>query len=127
LPYSIAAQSSIHPETDRLLIPKDEFSSLNRDELRLAATFNYSRIMRYFVLVDDVLRALDKLAREKEEVGLSRQCLVLEVVSLVLNRRRDLSLRLLPALSPRGALCSLRERSSRCSTRRFSPLFSSAE
>jgi hypothetical protein len=67
--HSIAAQSSIHPEKDRLLIPRDAFGSLNRDELRLAATFNYSRVMRYLVLVDDVLRALDKHTRGKDEVS----------------------------------------------------------
>ena len=76
-------QNPIHPETDRLLIPEDKFNSLNRDERRLAATFNYSRIMRYLALVDDVLRALDELTREKDEVGLSRNRLMLEVVSLI--------------------------------------------
>ena len=129
LPRSVAmqsiAQSSIHPETDRLLIPKDAFGSLNRDELRLAATFNYSRIMRYLVLVDDVLRALDRLTREKDEVGLSRKRLILEVVSLILNRKSGPSLKFLSSL--RGALCSHLEPSSRCSTRRSSPLLSSAE
>jgi hypothetical protein len=45
--------------------------------------------MRYLVLVDDVLRALDKLAREKDEVGLSRKRLMLEVVSLILNREGE--------------------------------------
>jgi len=123
--HSIGAQSSIHPETDRLLIPKDDFGSLNRDERRLAATFNYSRIMRYLVLVDDVLRALGKLAREKEEVGLSRNRLILEVVSLILHRKSDPSPRFLP--SPRGPLCSHRERSSRCSTRRSPLSLSSVE
>ena len=54
--HSTAAQSPIHPETDRLFIPKDEFGSLSRDELRPAATFNYSRTMGYLVLADDVLR-----------------------------------------------------------------------
>jgi len=68
--YSITAQSEILPETDRLLIPKGGSDSLNRDELRLAAMFNYSRIMRYLVLVDDVLRALDEPTHEKDEVGL---------------------------------------------------------
>lgn len=67
-----SALSSIHPETDRLLIPK-ELGSLNRDEYRLTATFNYSRIMRYLVLVDDVLRAVDKLIREKDKVGVFRE------------------------------------------------------
>jgi len=68
--YTIAAQSEILPETERFFIPKDEFSSLNRDELRLTAIFNYSRIMRYLVLVDGVFRALDELSHEKDEVGI---------------------------------------------------------
>jgi hypothetical protein len=128
LPYSTAihsvAQSSIRPEKDRLLIPRDEFGSVNRDELRHAATFNYSRIMRYLVLVDDVLGALCKLTREKNEVGLSRKRLILEVISLIFHRRGP-SLRQL--IGPRGTLCSLLERSSRCSTPRFSPSSSSVE
>ena len=70
--HSIAAQSSIHPETDRLLIPRNDFGPVHRDEFRLAATFNYSRIMRYLVLVDDVLGALDELTRKKDGVGPSR-------------------------------------------------------
>jgi len=44
------------------------------------------------VLVDDALRALDELALEKAEVGLSRKRLVLEVVSLILDRRKGLYL-----------------------------------
>ena len=123
-PRSIA-QGSIQPKTDRLLIPKDQFGSLNRDELRLAATFNYSRIMRYLVLVDDVLGALDRLTREKDEVGLSRKRLILEVVSLILNRKSGPSPKFLPSL--RGALYSHREPSSRCSMHRSSPWFFSVE
>jgi hypothetical protein len=122
--HSVAAQSSIHPETDRLLISRDEFTSLNRDELRLAATFNYSRVMRYLVLVDDVLRALDKHTREKDEVSVSRKRLILEVVSPILHRT-GLSPRLLVSLQ--GMLYSLREHSSRCLTRRFLPSSSSVE
>ena len=72
------AQSSIHPEKDSLLIYKD-LGSLNRDERRCAATFNYSRILRYLVLVDDVLRALDKLAHEREEVSVSGKYQMSEV------------------------------------------------
>ena len=121
--HSIAAQSSIHPETDRLLIPRDDFGPLHRDEFRLAATFNYSRIMRYLVLVDEVLEALDKLSRKKDGVGPSSKRLILELVSLIPNRKGT-SLRPLP--SPRG-LSSRMGRSSRCSTRRFSPSSSSAE
>ena len=67
-----STQPSINPNTDDLLI-RQKLNSLNRDEHRLSATFNYSRIMRYIAFVDDVLRAVDKLVREKEEVGLSRK------------------------------------------------------
>lgn len=70
--HSITHQSSIHPKADRLLIDvSDQLGPLNRDERRLAATFNYSRVMRYLALVDDVLRALDKLGRENNGVGSS--------------------------------------------------------
>ena len=70
--HSTTPQNSIYPKTEKLLIDvSDELGPLNRDELRLAATFNYSRIMRYLVLVDDVLRGLDKLTREDDEVGSS--------------------------------------------------------
>ena len=122
--HSIEAQSSVHPETDRLLIPNDDFNSLNRDEFRLAATFNYSRVMRYLVLVDDVFGALDKLTRKKDWVGLSRKRLAPEVFSQILNRSGQ-TLMLLQ--SPPGVLFSRRGRSCRCSMHRFSPLFSSAE
>ena len=124
--YSIATQSEIFPERDRLLIPKDNLGSLNRDERRLAAMFNYSRIMRYLVLVDDVLGVLDRLTHEKDEVGLSRKCLILEVISPILNRGGGLCLRS-PPLGLQGTLCSLREHSSRCSLRRSLPLFSSVQ
>ena len=63
------AKSSIHPGADRLLIPMVNLGPLHRDELRPSATFNYSRVMRYLVLVDDVWRVLDRLAREKNEVS----------------------------------------------------------
>jgi len=68
--HSTTPQTSIYPNPERLLIDvSDELGALNRDELPLAATFNYSRIMRYLVLVDDVLRALENLTREDDEVG----------------------------------------------------------
>jgi len=70
--HSTTPWNSIYRKTDRLLIDvSHELGSLNRDELRLAATFNYSRIMRYLALVDDVLRGLDKLTRADDEVGSS--------------------------------------------------------
>ena len=65
---SAIPQSSIYPKTDGILIDlSDELGPLNRDELRLAATFNYS----YLALVDDVLQALDKVICEDDEVGSS--------------------------------------------------------
>jgi len=118
-------QDQIDPEADELLISKD-LGSLNRDERRLSATFNYSRTMSYLVLVDDVLRALDKVARKEYEVGISSKCLT-EVVSLVLNRRGGLPLGRLPLRLLGMRLCFLGERSARCSTRRLWPSFSSAE
>ena len=78
----IPSQSSIHLKTDRLLIDiSNNLGALNRDERRLAATFNYSRVIRHSVLVDDVLRVLDKLTRENDQVGSSRKCLTPGVVS----------------------------------------------
>ena len=122
---SHSTQPSINLETDELLIPQT-LTSLNRDEHRLTATFNYSRVMRYLVLVDDVVQALDKLARGKEEVSLSREHLV-DIVSLILNRREALSLGLYPLCPRKRRLCSLRAHSLRCSKRRLWPSFSNAE
>jgi len=118
-------QDEMDPETDQLLISKD-LGSLNRDERRLSATFNYSRAMRYLVLVDDVLKALDKVARREHEVGISSKCLE-EVVSMILNRRRSLPLETFPLCPRRRRLCSLGERSAPCSVQRLWPSFSSAE
>ena len=118
------AQSSIHPETAKLLIPNDDLSSLSRDEFRNAATFNYARIMGYLALVDDILRALDNLAPETEEV---RKRSIGEVTPLTINRgRRDLSLRSVPPPLQRES-CSPQGRSPRCSPRHFLLLFSCAE
>ena len=118
-------QDQIDPDADELLISKD-LGSLNRDERRLSATFNYSRTMRYLVLVDDVLKALDKVARREYEVGISSKCLM-EAVSLILNRRGGLPLGTPPLRSLGRRLCSLGERSARCSTQPLWPSFSSAE
>ena len=63
------AQSSIWPEGDSLFILKN-LDTLYRDELRPSPTFNYSRNMRYLVLVDDVLGTLERVVREREWVGL---------------------------------------------------------
>ena len=112
----IAPQDRTDLREDRFLILKD-LGSLNRDERRLSAMFNYSRTIRYLVLVDDILSALDEVARREHEVGLSRKCLT-GVVSLILNRRGlplgTLSLRLLGR-----RLCSLRGFSSRCAGQRL--------
>ena len=119
-----STQLSINPETDELLISQ-KVNWLNRDEHRLTATFNHSRIMRYLTLVDDVFRALDKLAWEKEEVSLSREHLS-DIVSLIFNRRGGLSLGLFP-LSLQRRMYSLQKRLPRCSKQRLWPSFSSAE
>jgi hypothetical protein len=66
LPRSIA-QGSIYRAEDRGLFVCKNPDDLNRDEHRTSATFNYSRIMRYLVLVGDILRALDKSAHQREE------------------------------------------------------------
>ena len=115
----------IPPGKDPLLI-KQGITSLNRDEHRLTPTFNYSRIMRYLVLVDDVLGVLHQLSQEQDEVGLSRKPLI-DVVSLIFDRRVGLPLVLLPLCLRRRSPRSLRELSPQCSSRRFLALFSSAE
>jgi len=112
------AASSIPPMKDVLLI-KQGITSLNRDEHRLTATFNYSRVMRYLALVDDVLGFLDKLAQGRDEVGSSGKPLT-DIISLILNRRGLI-------LGLRRRLCSLREFSPQYSTRQFLALSSSAE
>jgi hypothetical protein len=63
-----------------LFIHKDHVSSLNRDELRISATFNYSRVIRYLALVDDVSKALGKIT-DKEGVGPSGNVVILGDVS----------------------------------------------
>ena len=119
-----SAASPIDPGTDGLLVSK-MLTPLNRDEFRLAATFNYSRVMRYLLLVDDVFRTLDRITRKKDEVCPLREGPMFECSSLIPNRKGGLSARLPP--SPRGTLYFPRERSRRCSSRWSSPLFSSAE
>ena len=64
---------------DRLFNPKEEKGLLHSDEFRHPATFNYSRIMWYLVLVDDVFRALNQLVMA-DEVGASGKGLVVELV-----------------------------------------------
>jgi hypothetical protein len=119
-----STQTSINPETDELFILQKS-TLLNRDQRRLSATFNYSRILGYLAFVDDVFRALNVFTRERVEVGFSRKCQMLEVVSLILDRG-GLPLQPQP-LRPWGGFCTLREQSPRCYARRFLPSFSSAE
>ena len=73
-------------EKDTLLSYKERSNSLNHDEFRLSATFNYTRVMGYLTLVDDVVKTLNGLAHGKAKVGLSRNRLMLEVVSLILSK-----------------------------------------
>ena len=88
--------------------PKDR---LSRDEHRFGATFNYSRFIRHRLLVYDLLRALDKFTHEGGKVGLSRNRLILEIVSLTLNR----AIPLRPLSSLQGP-CSLPEPLLQCSS-----------
>ena len=65
-----ASAASLKHDYDGLFILKQEIGHLHTDEFRHPATFNYSRIMWYLVLVDDVFRALDNLATA-DKVGVS--------------------------------------------------------
>ena len=67
-PSAAISVASLRHEHDRLFNPKEEFGLLHTDEFRHPATFNYSRIMWYLVLVDDVFRALKELVIV-DEVG----------------------------------------------------------
>ena len=124
-PGAAISTTSLHPEKDRLLIPFTNSGWLHRDEFRHPATFNYSRIMRYHVLVDDVFRTLDRIDLA-EEVGVSRKCPMMEIVSPVVNRYRGVTPGSLPFL-PQNIQCFLQECEARWYTRRFSPLFSNVE
>ena len=84
---SEGARDRIDPATDKLLIPKDDFSYLRRDELRHPATFNYARIFRYLVLVEDVSKMFDNLSLENGEVSVSRTRQTMQVISVILSRR----------------------------------------
>ena len=72
-PAPAAFVDSLHPEADKLFIPKPDTCSLHRDEFRYPATFNYSRVIWYHVLIDDFFGALDRLAAANE-VGTPGKC-----------------------------------------------------
>ena len=110
---------------DMLFIPLDNTSLLHSDELRHPATFNYARVMRHRVLVDGVLRALDKLILA-DKVGAPGKCPMMEFVSLVFNRKRHVSLSS-PLLLTQNVPRFLGEYYMRCSHRPFSPFFSRSE
>ena len=76
---------------DELLVSKDS-GSLNRDESRRTVTFNYARVIRYLVLVEDVSRMFDKLFREKDVVSISKGRRAMKIVSMIRSRRGGLSL-----------------------------------
>ena len=115
----------IRPVVGKLLISKDP-SSLNRDESRCAAVFNYARVIRYLALVEDVSRMFDENFQDNDAVGVLWERQTADVVLLIVSRRGDLSLRFL-CFHPQRALCSRQEHSSRCSPRRCSALSCNSE
>ena len=127
-PPAAASAVSLKREHDRLFIPKEDVGVvglLHTDEFRHPATFNYSRIMWYLVLVDDVFRALNILVIA-DEVGAPGKCPMMKFVSQVFDRKTGLSPRSPPLLS-RNVPRFLREYSGRCSNRSSSPFFSRSE
>ena len=124
-PPAAVSLASLKHEHDRLFNPKEEKGLLHSDEFRHPATFNYSRIMWYLVLVDDVFRALNQLVIA-DEVGTLGKWPMTGFVSPVFNRKRGLSHRS-PPLPLRNIPRSLREYSGRCSNPRFLPYFSRSE
>ena len=65
----VTPSQAIVPMLSNLFDYKDVNISLNRDELRLSAMFNYSRALRYLALVDDVSKALGELTHEDDGVS----------------------------------------------------------
>ena len=88
--HPAGAQPSPQPDTDGLLVPFTNFGWLHRDESRYPPTFNYSRIMRYHVLVDGAFRILDR-ADLVNEVGVSGICRMKEIVLPIFNRNNSLT------------------------------------
>ena len=115
----------IQPAVGELLIPKGP-SSLNRDEPRCAAVFNYARAIRYLALVEDVSRMFDGNFQDNDTVGVLWDLQTADIILAILSRRGGLSLRFL-CFHSQGALCSPQEHSSRCSPRRCSALFYNSE
>ena len=101
-------------EADKLLIPFTDVGWLHRDESRHPATFNYSRIMRYHILVDDVFKTLGS-PDPVDEVGVSEEYPMTEIVSPIFNRNWSLT----PRTLPRNVECFLGGRDGRWHTRRF--------
>ena len=120
-----AAITSLKHKQQRFRTPTEDMGFLHRDEFRYPATFNYSRIMWYLDLVDDIFETFDE-SGVAGQVGALGKCLVMEPVSPVSDRKRGLPPRS-PTLLPRNMPGFLEEHSGRCSERRFSPCFSSVE
>ena len=115
----------IQPAVDELFVSKGS-NSLNRDESRCAAVFNYARAIRYLALVEDVSRMFDKHFQENDAVGVLWKRQIVNIVLVILSRRGGLSLRFL-SFHPQRALCSPQEHSSQCSPPRFSAFFYKSE
>ena len=92
-PDAAVSVASLDYEKNKLLIPFTDVGWLHRDESRHPPTFNYSRIMRYHVLVDDTFRFLERaeMVRDLEaKVGVLGKCLM-EIVLPIFNRVRGLT------------------------------------
>ena len=111
-PDAAISTTSLCPETHKLLIPFTNVGRLHRDESRHPATFNYSRIMRYYVLVDHVFRALGRPI-SMDRVGVSGKCPMMEIVTPIFNRNWGL----IPRTPP--PQCFLGGQDGRWHTRRF--------
>ena len=76
----------IQPGVDELLILKDP-GPLNRDEFRRTVTYNYARVIRFLVLVEEVSRMFDQLSGEQDTVGVSKKHQTMKVFSAILSGR----------------------------------------
>ena len=107
-PDARISTGTLHPDTDKLLIPFTNTGWLHSDEARHPPTFNYSRNLRYHVFVDDVFRALNR----PDLVGISGKCPMTEIVSPIFNRNWGLTSRT-PSPPPRNMECFLGGRDGR--------------